>query len=94
MDGDYSELGNTLAGLNIHVLTAGVVLQAALMALVLYSGIASRAGSPAILVATHAFEAVLLPLDGFHTAQQPRARAATLDVRDADARAAGGVRGG
>ena len=58
MDGDYSELGNALAGLNIHVLTAGVVLQAALMAPILYGGIVSRSGSPAIPVATYAFEAV------------------------------------
>ena len=58
MDGDCSELGNTLAGLNIHVLTAGVVLQAALMPPILYGGIVSRAGSPAILVVPYAFEAV------------------------------------
>jgi|NGEPerStandDraft_6_1074524.scaffolds.fasta_scaffold145844_2 hypothetical protein len=58
MDGDCSELGHTLDRLNVRVLTTGVVLQVALMPLILYGGIASRAGSPAILVATYAFEAV------------------------------------
>ena len=58
MKGDCFELRGALARLNIRALTAGVVLQAALMPLIRYGGIASRTGPPTILVATYAFEAV------------------------------------
>jgi hypothetical protein len=58
MEGDCSELRGALGRIDIHVLTAGVPLQAALMPLILYGGSASRADSPAILPVTYAFEAV------------------------------------
>ncbi|MGD0774926.1 MAG: hypothetical protein ABSC05_19095 [Candidatus Solibacter sp.] len=58
MKGDCFELRDALARLNINVLAAGVVLQAVLMPLILYGGIASRTGPSTILVATYAFEAV------------------------------------
>jgi hypothetical protein len=58
MKSDCPELRNALARRNIHLLTAGVVLQAALMPLILYGGFTSRAGTPVILAATYGLEAV------------------------------------
>jgi hypothetical protein len=57
MNGDCSELRDALARIDIHLLTAGVLLQAALMPSILYAG-ASRSGSPRVVAITYAFEAV------------------------------------
>jgi hypothetical protein len=57
MDGDPFELRHALDRLNVHVLTAGVVLQVALMPLILHGGVVSWTGPPTIRVATYASEA-------------------------------------
>ena len=59
MEGDCSELRDAPGRFDIHVLTAGVLLQVALMPLIFYGGSASRSGSPPIVAITYAFEAVL-----------------------------------
>jgi hypothetical protein len=63
MTGDRS-LKDELARLDIHVLSAGVLLQVGLMPLVLYGEIASRTLPPALLAVTFGPEAifVLLPV--------------------------------
>jgi hypothetical protein len=61
MTGDRS-LKDELARLDIHVLSAGVLLQVALMPLVLYGEIASRTLPPTLLAVTFGLEAVFVLL--------------------------------
>ena len=58
MEGDCSELRGALGRIDIHVLTAGVLLHAALMPFILYGGGASGSGPRSIVAITYAFEAV------------------------------------